>query len=50
MVNKVAADLGFRAYKVRWLQHKMFFKFAATSAACLLCAPIYYSSAESSAY
>ena len=37
MVDKVAADLGFRAYKVRWLQHKMFFKFAATSAACLLC-------------
>ena len=36
MVDKVAADLGFRAYKVRWLQHKMFFKCAATSAACLL--------------
>ena len=36
MVNKVAADLGFRAYEVRWLLPKKYFDFAATSAACLL--------------
>ena len=50
MVNKVAADLGLMASEVRWLLPKKYFDFAATSAACLLCAPIYYSSAESSAY
>ena len=36
IVNKVAADLCFRASKVRLLLHKKFFEFAATSAACLL--------------
>ena len=35
-MNKVAADLCFRASKVRLLLHKKFFEFAATSAACLL--------------
>ena len=49
MVNKVAADLGFRAYEVRWLLHKMFFKFAATSNVCLLLS-IYYRGAEYSAF
>ena len=39
MVDKGAADLGFRAYEVRWLLHKMFFKFAATSAA-IFCVPL----------
>ena len=37
MVNKVAADLGFRAYEVRWLLPKKYFDFAASSAAGLLC-------------
>ena len=36
IVNKVAADLCFRASKARLLLHKKFFEFAATSAACLL--------------
>ena len=36
MMNKVAADLFFRASKARLLLHKKFFEFAATSAACLL--------------
>ena len=36
MVDKIAADLGLMASEVRWLLHKMFFKFAATSAAGLL--------------
>ena len=36
MVNKVAADLGFRAYEVRWLLMKIFFALAASSAADLL--------------
>ena len=36
MVNKVAADLRFRACKVRWLLMKIFFAIAASSAACLL--------------
>ena len=49
MVDKVAADLGFRAYEVRWLLHKMFFKFAATSNVCLLLS-IYYRGAEYSAF
>ncbi len=35
MVNKVAADLGFRAYEVRWLLPKKYFDFAASSAASL---------------
>ena len=35
MVDKVAADLCFRASKVRWLLHKKFFEFAASSAARL---------------
>ena len=35
MMNKVAADLCFRASKVRLLLHKKFFEFAATSAAGL---------------
>ena len=34
-MNKVAADLCFRASKVRLLLHKKFFEFAATSAATL---------------
>ncbi len=36
MVNKVAADLGFRAYEVRWLLKRKIFATAATSAADLL--------------
>ena len=36
MVDKVAANLGFRAYEVRWLLPEKYFDFAATSAACLL--------------
>ena len=35
-MNKVAADLGFRAYDVRWLLPEKYFDFAASSAACLL--------------
>ena len=35
MVDKVAADLGFRAYEVRWILIKIFFALAATSAASL---------------
>ena len=37
MVDKVAADLEFRAYEVRWLLPEKYFEIAATSAACLLC-------------
>ena len=48
-VNKVAADLCFRASKVRWLLHKKYFDFAASSAA-IFCASIYYSNAVSSAF
>ena len=33
MVDKVAADLGFRAYEVRWLLPEKYFDFAASSAA-----------------
>ena len=40
MVNKVAADLRFRACKVRWLLMKIFFAIAASSAA-IFCAPLY---------
>ena len=40
MVDKVAADLCFRASKVRWLLPEKYFDFAATSAACL-CVPLY---------
>ena len=36
MVDNIAADLGFRAYEVRWLLPKKYFEIAATSAACLL--------------
>jgi len=36
MVNKVAADLGFRAYEVQWLLQRKIFAIAATSAADLL--------------
>ena len=36
MVDKVAADLGFRAYEVRWLLPEKYFDFAASSAAGLL--------------
>ena len=36
MVNKVAADLGFRASKVRQLLHKKYLDFAASSVAGLL--------------
>ena len=36
MVDKVAADLCFRASKVRWLLPEKYFDFAASSAACLL--------------
>ena len=39
-VNKVAADLCFRASKVRWLLHKKYFDFAASSAA-IFCVPLY---------
>ena len=34
MVDNSAADLGFRAYEVRWLLPKKYFDFAASSAAC----------------
>ena len=37
IVNKVAADLGFRAYDVRWLLPEKYFDSAASSAAGLLC-------------
>ena len=40
MVNKVAADLRFRACKVRWLLMKIFFAIAASSAA-IFCVPLY---------
>ena len=36
MVDKVAADLCFRASKVRWLLPEKYFDFAASSAASLL--------------
>lgn len=36
IVNKVAADLGLMASKVRWLLPEKYFDFAASSAACLL--------------
>ena len=36
MVDKVAADLGFRAYEVRWLLPEKYFEIAASSAACFL--------------
>ena len=36
MVNKVAADLGFRASIVRGVPYEKFFILAATSAACFL--------------
>ena len=36
MVDKVAADLGFKAYEVRWFLPEKYFDFAATSAACFL--------------
>ncbi len=37
MVDKVAADLGFRAYEVRRVLYEKFFTLAASSAAGLLC-------------
>ena len=37
IVNKVAADLGLMASKVRSLLPEKYFEIAATSAACLLC-------------
>ena len=37
ILGKVAADLCFRAYEVRWLLPEKYFEIAATSAACLLC-------------
>ena len=37
IVDKVAADLCFRASKVRLLLLEKYFVIAATSAACLLC-------------
>ena len=40
MVDKVAADLCFRASKVRWLLPEKYFDFAANSAATL-CVPLY---------
>ena len=40
VLGKVAADLCFRASKVRWLLHKKYFDFAANSAANF-CASIY---------
>ena len=39
IIDKVAADLCFRASKVRWLLHKKYFDFAASSAA-IFCASI----------
>ena len=39
ILGKVAADLCFRASKVRWLLHKKYFDFAASSAA-IFCASI----------
>ena len=50
MVDKIAADLGFRAYEVRWLLPEKYFEIAATSAAVFLCASILYSIAISSAF
>ena len=41
MVDKVAANLGFRAYEVRWLLPKKYFEIAATSAAVFVCLYIY---------
>ena len=38
-VDNVAADLGFRAYEVRWLLKRKFFAIAATSAA-IFCVPL----------
>ena len=40
-MNKVAADLGFRAYEVRWLLPEKYFEIAATSAADFF-VPLYY--------
>ena len=40
MVDKVAADLCFRASKLRWLLPEKYFDFAASSAATL-CVPLY---------
>ena len=40
MVNKIAADLGLIASKVRLLLHKKFFILAASSAA-IFCVPLY---------
>ena len=37
MVDKVAADLGFRAYEVRWLLPEKYFEIAVSSAVSLLC-------------
>ena len=45
IVNKIAADLGLMASKVRSLLPEKYFEIAASSAAGLLCAPKYYSSA-----
>ena len=50
MVDKIAADLGLIAAKVRLVLHKKFFILAASSAAIFLCASIYYSNAVSSAF
>ena len=50
MVDKVAADLGLMASKVRWLLHKKYLDFAASSAAIFLCTSIYYSNAVFSAF
>ena len=41
MVDKIAADLGLIASKVRLLLHKKFFILAASSAA-IFCVPLYY--------
>ena len=49
MVDKVAADLGLMASKVRSLLPEKYFEIAATSAACF-CVPIYYRGAEYSAF
>ena len=36
MVDNIAANLGFRAYDVRWLLPEKYFDFAASSAAVFL--------------
>ena len=50
IVNKVAADLGLMASKMRWVLHKKYLDFAASSAAIFFFFSIYYSIAVFSAF